>query len=246
MSELVSCVMATYNRRQWVARAVRWWLRQDYRRRELIIVDDGEDCVRDLVPRSDGMVYVRLTRRVSIGEKFNIAIDGYARGGVVALWADDDWQGPGRLGVQVGALAARPEAGICGIDRMWWWDGREGWLWRYEYEPGRLSKNYLIGGSFCFRRSWWRERPFVEGWGVAEDNAFIEGRLDAGSGVNLDEIGWYVGMIHAGNTSPKRPWDGAEQWRQTGVRPVEVMGEEAVEMSRAASGMPRVRSDGDE
>lgn len=239
MSGLVSCVMATFNRRRWVGPAVRWWLRQDYARRELIVVDDGEDMIRDVLPRDERIRYVRLARRATIGEKFNLAIDGYARGELVALWADDDWQGPGRLGVQVGALAARPEAGICGIDRMWWWDGREGWLWRYEYAPGRKSAGYLIGGSFCFRRSWWRERPFVEAWGVAEDNAFIEGRLDAGSGVNVDDIGWYVGMIHAGNTSPKRPWDGAEQWRRTEVGPGEVMGEDVGVMGLTAAKFDR-------
>ena len=231
---LVSCVMATYNRRKWVGLALRWWLRQDYERRELIVVDDGEDCVRDLIPRDERIVYVRLPRRAPIGEKFNIGIDGYGRGEIVALWADDDWQGAKRLGYQVGALRARPGAGICGIDRMYWWDGREAWLWRYEYEPGQKSEHYLIGGSFCFWRRVWRDRPFVERWGASEDNEFIGGRLGGGAGINLDAIDWYVGMIHGGNTSPKHPWEGADQWRRTEVQAMAVMGEDAVEMARVA------------
>ena len=47
---LVSCIMPTHNRRRFVPQAVQYFLRQDYPHRELIIVDDGTDTIRDLVP----------------------------------------------------------------------------------------------------------------------------------------------------------------------------------------------------
>ena len=38
---LVSCIMPTYNRREFVPLAIRYFLRQDYANKELIIIDDG-------------------------------------------------------------------------------------------------------------------------------------------------------------------------------------------------------------
>jgi len=46
---LVSCIMPTYNRRQFVPQAIKYFLRQDYPHKELIILDDGTDKIRDLV-----------------------------------------------------------------------------------------------------------------------------------------------------------------------------------------------------
>ena len=47
---LVSCIMPTYNRRHFVPRAIRSFLRQDFPHKELVIVDDGAEAVGDLVP----------------------------------------------------------------------------------------------------------------------------------------------------------------------------------------------------
>jgi glycosyltransferase involved in cell wall biosynthesis len=39
---LVSCIMPTFNRRAFVPQAIRYFLRQDFEHKELIIVDDGD------------------------------------------------------------------------------------------------------------------------------------------------------------------------------------------------------------
>ena len=49
----VSCLMPTYNRRPFAARAIDAFLAQDYPERELVILDDGEDPIADLVPADD-------------------------------------------------------------------------------------------------------------------------------------------------------------------------------------------------
>ena len=48
---LVSCVMPTFDRRAFVPQAVRYFLRQDYPAKELIIVDDGPEPVSRSAPR---------------------------------------------------------------------------------------------------------------------------------------------------------------------------------------------------
>ena len=59
-SPLVSCVMPTFDRRSFVPQAVRYFLRQDYPAKELIIVDDGPEPVSDLLPPDPRIVYHRL------------------------------------------------------------------------------------------------------------------------------------------------------------------------------------------
>src|SRR5262249_52104675 len=46
---LVSCIMPTFNRRQYVTEALRSFQQQDYPNRELIVVDDGSDAIQDLI-----------------------------------------------------------------------------------------------------------------------------------------------------------------------------------------------------
>ena len=47
---LASCIMPTYNRRQFIPRAVAYFLAQDYPNLELVVVDDGSDPIDDLLP----------------------------------------------------------------------------------------------------------------------------------------------------------------------------------------------------
>jgi len=70
---LVSCLMPTYNRRFFIPWAITYFLRQDYSDKELIIIDDGEDCIRDLVPVDRPCVrYYRLDAKISLGAKLNM------------------------------------------------------------------------------------------------------------------------------------------------------------------------------
>ena len=59
---LVSCIMPTYNRRAFVPYAINYFLRQDYENKELLIVDDGTDPVKDLVPADKQIRYIRIKK----------------------------------------------------------------------------------------------------------------------------------------------------------------------------------------
>lgn len=87
---MVSCIMPTANRRAFVPAAIEMFLRQTYADKELIIVDDGEDSVADLIPAGPSVRYLRESRRISVGDKRNLACDA-ARSEVVLHWDDDDW-----------------------------------------------------------------------------------------------------------------------------------------------------------
>ena len=70
---LVSCIMPTFNRRPFVTKAIEYFLHQDYKRKQLIIVDDGPDSIQDLVPGDSSIRYIHLRQKRSIGAKRNIA-----------------------------------------------------------------------------------------------------------------------------------------------------------------------------
>lgn len=202
MRPLVSCIMPTWNRRAWVPLALRCFLEQDYPTRELVVIDDGPDPVGDLVagPGDPRIRYVHLHGRSSIGAKLNYGVR-IARGDLLALWADDDWHGPGRLTYQVGELlAAGHGAQICGCDSIRYWDTRADALWRYEYVAGRRTNAYVTGGTMLFRREFWNERPFDDLPAGGEDNRFVRGRQPLLGTLNNS---FYLATMHGANYSPK-------------------------------------------
>src|SRR5688572_11335406 len=82
---LVSCIMPTANRRAFVARAIGYFLRQDYPNSELFILDDGTDGVADLVPEDPRVRYERIAPGRTLGAQRN-ACDEASRGDMILHW----------------------------------------------------------------------------------------------------------------------------------------------------------------
>jgi hypothetical protein len=61
--------MPTYDRRRFVPLALDYFARQTYANRELVVVDDGRDPIRDLLPRDRTIRYVRLKSAAAIVAK---------------------------------------------------------------------------------------------------------------------------------------------------------------------------------
>ena len=220
-SALVSCIMPTANRRAFVPRAIRCFLDQDYPNRELIVIDDGQDGIADLIPRSDLIRYRRLDARASIGAKRNMACE-MARGETIAHWDDDDWMAPQWLRSQMSTLTAQ-EADVCGLDKVFFYapDTRQGW--RYVYDG---AQPWVCGGTLCYTKDLWRRIRFgpVD---VGEDNLFVWSPQPKRMAINARHD-LYVATVHRGNTSPKltnsRRWHSfpasrLEQLMQLNARP---------------------------
>lgn len=200
---LVSCIMPTWNRREFVPLAIRYFLRQDYDRRELIVVDDGDDCVEDLIPDDPRVRYLRLEGRHRVGEKRNLACER-ARGELIAHWDDDDWSAPHRLRVQVGALRG---ADACGSVELLYYELEGGRAWRYRYSGRR--RPWVVGGTLVYRHDVWRRSPFPD-LHVGEETPFLD-RLAPERVRVLEDSSYYVGLIHRRNTAGKslstRQWE---------------------------------------
>jgi Glycosyl transferase family 2/Glycosyl transferases group 1 len=192
---LVSCVMPTRNRRRFVRQAIWYFLRQDYPRKELLIVDDGEDGISDLLPDDDRIRYVRLDSRTALGAKRNVGCE-LARGDLIAHWDDDDWFGPRRLDVQVAELR-RAGAVACGAGELLHYrlEAGDAWLCRY----GGPERPPVAGGTLLYRRDAWAAHPFAE-LDVGEEQPFLRalGRDGVRATTGAPE---QVAVIHGSNAA---------------------------------------------
>src|SRR4051794_32898895 len=117
LQPMVSCLLLTADRRQFLPGAIRQFLRQDYERRELIVLDDGQIPAEDLVPADEQIRYIRIPSRLTVGAKRNWGCRE-ARGELIAHWDDDDWMAAWRLRYQVEELM-RFDADICGLRQLY-------------------------------------------------------------------------------------------------------------------------------
>ena len=200
---LVSCIMPTADRRPFVARAVTYFLRQDYPAAELIVLDDGDDPVSDLMPTDPRVRYERLSHRMILGAKRNTACE-MARGDLILHWDDDDWMAPDRITCQAGVFSDSA-AEVSGLSELFFYAPLTREAWRYRYRP--MGKAWVSGNTMCYRRRIWKKSPFAlvtEG----EDTRFVWA-LEPRQVRALSNPHFFIGMVHPSNTAPKRRRDPA-------------------------------------
>lgn len=204
---LVSCIMPTCNRRGFVPQAIRYFLRQEYAPKELIVIDDGSDPVHDLLPVDARIRGVRLGEKRTVGAKRNLACE-LARGEIIVHWDDDDWMADWRLRYQVEQLR-QEQADICGLNRILFFDPAGAAAWEYVF-PG-TTKPWVYGATLCYTRAFWKENPFPD-VNVGEDTRFVWNDPEAKI-VALADNRYLAALMHPGNTSAKRPDDRCWQKR---------------------------------
>ncbi len=196
---LVSCIMPTHDRRAFVPRAVQQFLSQDYARRELIVIDDGDDIVADLIPPDPRIRYLRLERRVPLGSKRNTACQ-LSQGELVVHWDDDDWMAPWRIAYQARAMREHPDADICGLARVLFYDPTQHRA--FEYVPEPTAPRWVAGGTLCYRRAWWEAHRFAD-IDRGEDTRFVRA-VPPDRILPLPDQRFYVATMHVGSMTAKR------------------------------------------
>ena len=142
---------------------------------------------------------MRTPNGKSLGEKRNEACR-LARGEILVHWDDDDWSAPWRISYQVQQLHDQ-RADVCGLDRLWFYDGGQFAAWWYQYTGRRLP--WLAGSSICFRRQFWERWPFPD-LSEGEDTLWIAGAVGARV-LPLARVDFLIARVHAGDTVPSRP-----------------------------------------
>ncbi len=231
---LASCVMPTFDRRAFVPQAVRYFLRQDYPAKELIIIDDGPEPVSDLLPADPRIVYHRLESRTVLGAKRNLACD-LARGPVIVHWDDDDWASRQRVSVQVAALT-EGDADICGVASLLYYDPARSATWRFTWPDG--PRRWAAGPSLCFAKELWARSPFAD-VAIGEDTRFVFSPA-VRRVADVHASACIVGIIHGRNTAPKSVR--GPHWTPRPVREVaDLLGDDLAFYRGLAEPAPRPR-----
>lgn len=186
---LVSCVMPTRNRPQFVSRAIANFARQSYGPNELIVIDDGEEPVEHLCD-APSVRYIRLPGTRPLGTKLNLGIE-QASGEHIIKWDDDDWYHPKFIGAMLQALMSATSdqvVAVCGCFLIFV-AGEN--FFRFSGE------GLAAGGTLTFSKTLWQRVAFRD-VGIQEDYWF---RVDTGNRiVRVNEPELYVLVRHGRNT----------------------------------------------
>lgn len=116
---LVSVIIPTHNRGEWIADAIASVLSQTYERVELIVVDDGstDDTAERVQAFGAAVTYWRQAHAgVSVARNRGVAA---SHGEFVAfLDSDDMWQAE-KVAAQVAWLQQQPQRQVCYTDEIW-------------------------------------------------------------------------------------------------------------------------------
>ena len=164
--------MPTRNRGHFVAQSVRYFQRQDWEHRELIIIDDGgEDRSSDFC-RNKRIRYVHKSEPLTIGAKRNLACE-LAQGSIIAHWDDDDWYSADRLSIQaaplvqeLGEVSAFSDCIFCELPK-----------WRFWKCSSLVFSRMFVGdahaGTLVFRRELFESGMRYPNSSLAEDALFL-------------------------------------------------------------------------
>jgi hypothetical protein len=187
---LVSAIMPTHDRPEFVERSVELFFAQDYPNKELVVIDTGIKKVK-LPPE---VVHVDAGRNHII-EKTDIGMMT-AKGKILIDWEDDEYYGPSRISAQAAPILAE-KARVTGIGDpvMVWLPGVHFSIPRTWATPNKdqrvLSWRHgrIHEGTRCFRRE------------VLKHFTPDERR-------SLSKVGWLHRVESAGNQITKIPNDG--------------------------------------
>ncbi|WP_082036085.1 glycosyltransferase family 2 protein [Pedobacter lusitanus] len=195
-SPRISCIMPTADRENFIPLAVGYFLNQDYRDVELIIVDDGKKSVKDMLPDHRRIRYFYVEPLGSIGNKRNFACDK-AKGEIIMHWDDDDWYAYDWISRQLEVLE-NCNADICGLNDITFFSPLTGKYWRHTDQ--NKDRPYIAGATMAYRKKFWEKHPFKDVQ-IGEDYDYV---WNSGATVFAhDYTQGFIATLHARNTTLK-------------------------------------------
>jgi glycosyltransferase involved in cell wall biosynthesis len=196
---LISAIMVTKNRVNYVKNAVESFIKQTYISKELIIVTDNDEETekygKELERKYKNIRVYNYIGKLTLGELRNIGIK-HAYGEYIIQWDDDDYYHPARIGVMYSQLKSIPGSKFA-IMKNW----TVAWP---QYNKVGISKTRLWEGSILFDRDLYPKHQYSEE-SKDEDRKFVMSLLNSKvKYITLDSsyAPIYVYGIHGKNT-----WD---------------------------------------
>jgi glycosyltransferase involved in cell wall biosynthesis len=202
MLPFVSVLTPTANRRLFIPAAIRCFKNQTYPqdRMEWIILDDGEDKVKDLFDAA-GLKNVRYYPlegpKKPIGEKRNM-LNGLAKGDICVAWDDDDFYPPERIRKSITRLRAAPRAQVAGSSQIYLYFSDRDEIWSI----GPYNPNHCTNGTMTYWRSYTKDHRYDDTAEKAEERKFMNDWKTTVAQVPPEEM--MLVICHPYNTFDKR------------------------------------------
>lgn len=198
----VSIVCITSDRRMFMPILKYSYMIQSYPedKLELIIVDDGEDSIEDTLIGVPNVVYVRLTEKLTVGEKRNIGVSK-AMYDIVTFMDDDDVYPNNSVLYRTAMMLKYPakECAFCSVIPCY---DISKYCSFMNAPPITLPMSQRVSeATLIFTKKFWEERKFGNTQ-IAEGDAFIHGREHMCRELSPQEV--IVSLIHSKNTSSRK------------------------------------------
>jgi len=166
----VSICTPTYNRREFIKKLIKMVCCQDYPKECLqwVIVDDGEEQIEDLIHGIDFALYVKLPKKVALGEKRNI-MHKYTSGSIIVYMDDDDYYPPTRVSHAVEILMSNKQILCAGCSKIYVYFSEK----KKIYSFGPYHKNHATANTFAFRRELLDKTSYQDDAVMSEERHFL-------------------------------------------------------------------------
>lgn len=195
LMRMVTVITPTTDRPEWLKRSIKCFLGQTWPEREMLILDDGWEPSKEIIPVNAGVRYWYSPCKMTVGEKLNWLCER-AQGEIIVRFDDDDWSSPDRIALQVQDLDNQ-RAGLVGYDKLFYYDTRTREAFRYDYPAPKM---YAPGLTQCFLKSFWKQSPYPPK-NIGEDSAFSDAGRAQGRLWSCAAGEHFVARVHGKNSS---------------------------------------------
>lgn len=199
----VSVITPTYNRRRFIPNLIEMYEHQDYKktRMEWIILDDGQDKVKDLFEaaskRIPNIKYIELSEKLTIGAKRN-RLNEEAKGAIIVAMDDDDYYPPCRVSAVVTAFKQKPNIELAGASEIYMYYSDIQTI----YKLGPYNPNHATNGTMAWRASYAKSHKYDETVTHSEERSFLDDYKNPM--IQLDPFKVMLVMSHSENTFDKK------------------------------------------
>jgi glycosyltransferase involved in cell wall biosynthesis len=199
----VSVITPTYNRRRFIPSLIQCYESQEYRkdRMEWIILDDGQDKVKDLfdeaAKRIPNLRYISSDEKQLIGAKRN-RLNKEAKGSIIVAMDDDDYYFPTRVSAVVAAFKKNPKYNLAGASEIYMYYSDIQTI----YKLGPYNPNHATNGTMAWRKSYADTHTYDETVTFAEERSFLDDYKNPM--IQLDPFKVMLVMSHSENTFDKK------------------------------------------
>ena len=168
---------------------------------EWIVLDDGEDCVKEVFDEAAKSIpnlrYIRHPKKLLIGAKRNI-LNREAKGDIIVAMDDDDFYFPERVSTVVVNFARNKGIQLAGSSHiyMYYTDNKK------IYSLGPYANNHATNGTMAWRKSYANNHTYDETVTHAEERSFLENY--ANPMIQLDPMKVMLVISHSENTFDKK------------------------------------------